>query len=84
MDYHNPDGYYSETYGLTYYDGYGYNYYTHALGYYEYSRPPLDATGPGWNQNIFLIYLGAFSAILLVFIALQYRYLTAPDEEPEV
>ena len=36
----NPSGYKSKVYGLTYYDGYGYNYYTGNYGYYEYSRPP--------------------------------------------
>lgn len=27
-DFFDKDGYYSSQYGLTYYDGYGYNYYT--------------------------------------------------------
>jgi hypothetical protein len=36
----NKKGYKSTLYGLTYYDGYGYNYYSGNYGYYEYSRPP--------------------------------------------
>ena len=39
-NYLDEKGYYSTFYELTYYDGYGYNFYTGAKGYYEYSRPP--------------------------------------------
>ena len=39
MTQYNAAGYYSPTYLLMYYDGYGYNFYTGAYGYYEYSLP---------------------------------------------
>ena len=45
----NSAGYKSKLYGLTYYDGYGYNYYTNNYGYYEYSRPPVSGVGPPWE-----------------------------------
>jgi hypothetical protein len=36
-NYYNAAGYNSTTYGLVYYDGYGYNFYYKTYGYYEYS-----------------------------------------------
>ena len=36
-NYYNPVGYYSTTYLIIYYDGYGYNFYYGTNGYYEYS-----------------------------------------------
>jgi hypothetical protein len=35
--YYNALGYYSTTFLLIYYDGYGYNFYYGEYGYYEYS-----------------------------------------------
>ena len=40
MAYYYAPGYTSLLYGLTYYDGYGYNFYYGGYGYYEYSIPP--------------------------------------------
>lgn len=39
-NYYNSLGYYSITYGVKYYDGYGYNFYYATYGYYEYSVHP--------------------------------------------
>ena len=83
MNYFDPDGYQSPTYGLTYYDGYGYNFYNGHKGYYEYSRPPIASTGPAWSPAIFMIYLACFSAVLLVFIFMQYYWLTSSSEDSE-
>ena len=55
-------------YGLTYYDGYGYNYYTGDYGYYEYSRPPLSGVGPPWEIGQFFTIFGTFVAIIAAFI----------------
>ena len=66
-DYFNKAGYKSKYYGLTYYDGYGYNYYTGAYGYYEYSRPPIDSTGPLWKVDKFFIVFSICLAILICF-----------------
>ena len=40
-NYYNARGYYSTQFGLIYYNGYGYNFYYGAYGYYETS--PNDA-----------------------------------------
>jgi len=40
--YYAFDGYYSDTYQLEYYDGYGYNFYSGKYGYYEYSCEPVN------------------------------------------
>ena len=69
-DYHNPAGYKSPTYGLTYYDGYGYNFYNGNYGYYEYSRPPTITAGPPWNGGTFAIFMAVFLAALAIFIGL--------------
>ena len=37
QDYFNSKGYYSEVYTVTYYDGYGYNFFYGDFGYYEFS-----------------------------------------------
>ena len=39
LEYFNAKGYYSSYYDHTYYDGYGFNYYTGSYGYYEFSMP---------------------------------------------
>ena len=72
LDYVNPSGYKSELYGQTYYDGYGYNFYNGNYGYYEYSRPPSSTPGPPWSAGTFAIFLGTFTGVLLLFIAMQY------------
>jgi len=49
-DYYNKKGYFSPVYKISYYDGYGYNFYTSAYGYYEYSRPPINiGTDVQWS-----------------------------------
>ena len=58
---------------MTYYDGYGYNYYTGSYGYYEYSRPPIESTGPPWELAKFFIIFAIAAAILIVFIG-SYVY----------
>ena len=42
-NYYTPRGYFSPKYNETYYDGYGYNFFTGAKGYYQYSlNTPID------------------------------------------
>ena len=72
-NYYNKNGYTSKYYGLTYYDGYGYNYYSGSYGYYEYSRPPIESTGPPWDVGKFLIIFAVSIAVLIFFIGL-YLY----------
>ena len=64
----NKKGYKSSLYGLTYYDGYGYNYYTGNYGYYEYSRPPKITLGPPWEVSKFFTIFGTFLAIIIAFV----------------
>lgn len=68
---------------MTYYDGYGYNFYNGAYGYYEYSRPPVNNSGPPWKVEAFLTFLGVFVGALLLFIFAYYKALTwqGPEEE---
>lgn len=68
---------------MTYYDGYGYNFYTGAYGYYEYSRPPVNNSGPPWKVETFFTFLGVFVGALLLFIFAYYKALTwqSPEEE---
>lgn len=49
QNYYNPMGYNSTTYGMMYYDGYGYNFYYKTYGYYEYSVHPENALAWYWN-----------------------------------
>ena len=67
---------------MTYYDGYGYNFYTGAYGYYEYSRPPINNSGPAWEVSTFFTFLGVFVGALLLFIFSYYKALTW-QEDPE-
>jgi hypothetical protein len=67
-DYYNEEGYYSETYSLKYYDGYGYNFYYGEYGYYEYSVNPSDVT-KGKRFSTFLI-SGAALYLVLIFPSL--------------
>ena len=47
-NYYNEAGYYSNTFLMTYYDGYGYNFYYGTYGYYDYSvNPPEIGVGTG-------------------------------------
>tara|TARA_B110000285_G_C15001969_1_gene551885 strand:+ start:580 stop:816 length:237 start_codon:yes stop_codon:yes gene_type:complete len=49
-DFYNKKGYFSPVYKISYYDGYGYNFYSGAYGYYEYSRPPINiGTDVQWS-----------------------------------
>lgn len=57
----NPSGYYSSTFMLTYYDGYGYNYYFATYGYYDYSVNPRDPNAEGGGGGlIFLLIIICF------------------------
>ena len=78
----NSQGYTSKVYGMTYYDGYGYNYYTGDYGYYEYSRPPVSGVGPPWEISQFFAIFGSFIAIIaaFVFIYLCKDKRTKPSE----
>ena len=77
INYFEPKGYKSTRYGLTYYDGYGYNYYTGNYGYYEYSRPPSSMMGPPWEIGRFFTIFGTFIALIvacvLIYLCKQKR-----------
>ncbi len=60
-------GYYSQFYQITYHDGYGYNFYTKAKGYYEYSRAPSLPKGGGWDVYRFLETLGVMLGLIAAF-----------------
>jgi hypothetical protein len=80
------EGYVSKKYGLTYYDGYGYNYYSDKLGYYEYSRHPPIPSGGDFDVKRFLITLLCMVAALLVFVLIYYKLeknkLQVPTRKP--
>ena len=58
-DYYNKAGYYSTTFSLVYYDGYGYNFYYGDYGYYEYSLNEEKDWRNGWYwQLVFPGFLG--------------------------
>ena len=59
-------------YDKTYYDGYGYNYYTGNYGYYAYSRPPRKDSGPYWHMSMFFTVLAIFLAVISAFVTLYY------------
>ena len=61
-------------YELTYYDGYGYNFYTGAKGYYEYSRPPSTSTGRKWSASRFLTTFSIMVGVLTLFSFIFYKY----------
>jgi hypothetical protein len=50
-NYYFKQGYYSTTFTLIYYDGYGYNFYYGDYGYYEYSINEIPS-GSGWIPAI--------------------------------
>ena len=55
MNYYNKAGYYSSTFLLVYYDGYGYNFYYDDYGYYEYSVNEQKNEGGAAGSVIFII-----------------------------
>ena len=66
----NTKGYKSAYYGMTYYDGYGYNYYTGNYGYYEYSRPPISGTVTPCEVKMFFTLFGTFVAFIIALVFL--------------
>jgi len=73
-NYLDEAGYYSAFYELTYYDGYGYNFYTGAKGYYEYSRPPPSSSGSQWSASRFVTTLSIMTGVLALFSFIFYKY----------
>ena len=61
------EGYASETYGKTYYDGYGYNYYYGGYGYYEFA---INAKNPADNIP-YAVLFGAFFMLCFIGTALS-------------
>jgi hypothetical protein len=59
---------------MTYYDGYGYNFYTGAKAYYEYSRPPPSSTGLKWERIRFIKTLASMVGAIAFFSFLFYKY----------
>ena len=75
-------GYFSPVYKLTYYDGYGYNYYTGAYGYYEYSRPPINiGTDVQWS---FFKFLQVFIGLLLFLMIYSLTYYYFETKQPKI
>lgn len=62
-NYYNPYGYYSTTYLMVYYDGYGYNFYYGTYDYYDYSvneqdpniRVNVNAKGGGGGGGVVVL-----------------------------
>jgi len=66
-DYYNAKGYKSSTYLMTYYDGYGYNFYYTNYGYYEFARSPAKVSGEKWSFLEFIkVFLG-LTALLAIY-----------------
>jgi len=72
-NYFNAEGYFSQEYGLVYYDGYGYNFYNGEYGYYEYSRAPAISTGSVFEFQRFVITLLCMVLFLLLFVFIYYK-----------
>ena len=53
-NYFHAGGYYSSTFLLIYYDGYGYNFYYGGYGYYEYSVNPRPGPSTGFVVGIII------------------------------
>ena len=66
QDYFNSKGYYSDVYTVTYYDGYGYNFFYGDYDYYEFSvnDAPLGGVSPGVVATI------TFSVMFSCFICM--------------
>ena len=76
--YTSATGYYSTTFLLIYYNGYGYNFYYGGYGYYEYSVHPEDtSTQDMW----FSIFSGSCTLCLICFAC--YQCCTEIHEEVE-
>ena len=88
MNYYDPIGYYSQTYKLNYYNGYGYNFYYGEYAYYEKSLNLNKKTqeDPAWIG--FLVC--AIFAFWVLCISLNFKNLDklrekqkAKEEEAE-
>lgn len=83
--YHPPGvyfsvGFYSPVYHITYYDGYGFNFYYNQWGYYETSPHPKPP-----SSGISIIWIVIFVVLLtLCYIWLACRCLNSRVEEEEV
>ena len=63
-NYYNALGYYSNTFMLIYYDGYGYNFYYGSYGYYEYSVHPRQKGSGGGGVVVFLCLCCCFICLI--------------------
>ena len=67
-------GYYSETYKIVYYDGYGYNFYYTNYGYYEYSIHPDGVMSGKYNAIILaLVCITLFCGCIIYNIYREYN-----------
>ena len=80
-DFYNENGYTSTTYGETYYDGYGYNFFNGNTGYYEWSRHPPKLSSGGWSVSSFLTTLSGMIVFLSLYTWLYY-YLETKESVP--
>lgn len=76
-NFYDKMGYYSETYNQTYYDGYGYNFYYGAYGYYQNSPTDIDFS------NLIVTIVIAASLILVCCLCPAYAYYTQKQKEFE-
>ena len=77
-DYYNPAGYYSTTFLMIYYDGYGYNFYYHLYGYYEYSVN--DVAGV---ETLVLVLVGIFAAGVICFLSFFFYVMFTAKKDAE-
>ena len=52
---------------MTYYDGYGYNFYYKNYGYYEFSRSPAKGSGEKWSFVEFIKVFIGLTALLAIY-----------------
>ena len=57
---------------MTYYDGYGYNFYYTNNGYYEFSRAPPKGSSDKWSFTEFIKVFCGLSALLVLYGWIYY------------
>jgi hypothetical protein len=86
-NYYTKTGYFSPTYSLTYYDGYGYNFYYGKYGYYEFSindKEEFGAAAVGGSGETSLAGIIIFSILAFYIVGVMpatFLFVnTNPDE----
>ena len=78
VGYYNVRGYYSTTFLLIYYNGYGYNFYYGGYGYYEYSVHPEDTST---RDTVISICIGVCCCCIICFMC--WRCAKDVDDEED-